>query len=138
MTSISNKTLAFLVLIAFAVLGMSTNVWSWGRAARHSQPTFLSSGNRGAAFSVTVTTNAAVLAYTADEDDREILFQNTDGTYYIYCGTHSAVATSSGARFYIPPKPGGLSTNGTYNIYCIADSTGSIELIGIRENDTRD
>jgi hypothetical protein len=106
-----------------------------------SQPVTQSSGDKGIPFSVLVGTSTTVRLYTADVRDREIFFQNTDSTYYVYCSTFTPVSASSGNRFALPPKPVGITTNATYNINCIAESSAgsaTIEIIGVIERDSKD
>lgn len=98
---------------------------------------FFSSGDRAIPFRVAVTASSATLVYTQDLRDREILFQNTDSTYKVYCGTHSAVEATGGPRFILPSYPTALTTNASYSIYCIAES-GTIEILGVVERDRRD
>lgn len=77
--------------------------------------------------------------YSANPKHREILLQNTDTTFYVYCGTHSAVTASSGPRWALPPAPAALTTNANSSIYCIgASGAGSIEILGSIEYDSKD
>lgn len=96
----------------------------------------------GLGISVNITTLTATRVYLQEYKDREIFLQNTDSTYYVHCGTFSGVTASSGVpRFILPPKPTGVTTNGTYSIYCIADPAAggaTIEIVGIRERNSKD
>lgn len=87
-------------------------------------------------------TTTPVQIYSKNTKDREILFQNTHATLYVAVSTHSGVSFSTGtARFLLPPKPTGVTTNATYSLWGIADPTlGSsmIEVVGCAERDLRD
>ena len=113
---------------------------SWPREGFNTKPVFQHTGDRGFPFTVSVGTTTPVRLYTSEARDREILFQSTSATYYIYCGTHSAVSATSGTRFWIPPKPSALFTNAYYNLWCISESAaaGAVELIGVVDRDSKD
>lgn len=117
-------------------------VRAWPRLGEGATPVFQSAGDRSAPFSVMVGTTTPVKVYTQDLRDREILFQNTDSTYYIHCGTHSAInATAGTPRFLLPPKPSGVTTNAAFSIWCVAEPaalSATIEIVGEVERDRRD
>lgn len=110
---------------------------AWPRFGQNAQLVTPNAGNKAKCFSVTLTTASATQLFTASDNYREILLQNTDSTYYVHCSTFSGfAATSTTPRFLLPPKPTGFTTNGNYNIYCIAEpSAGSttIEVLGLIE-----
>lgn len=96
----------------------------------------------GLAISVTVGTTTPVKVYTQNLADREIFLQNTDSTFYVHCSTWSGFVASSGSpRFLLPPKPTGITTNGTFSIWCLADPSAgaaTIEIVGIKERNSKD
>lgn len=98
------------------------------------------SGNRARGISVTVTSTTATQVFSSDDNAREVLLQNTNSTFYVHCGSFSAVVASTGTpRWVLPPKPVSFTTNGTYSIYCIGEpGAGSIEIIGSKEFDLKD
>lgn len=98
-------------------------------------------GDSGAAFTSSIGTATAVKVYTQNYADREVFFQNTDTTYNVACSTWSAFSSSSGPRFYLPKNFVGVTTNGTYSIWCLAESgagSGTVEVVGIRERSSKD
>lgn len=136
----SNRNTLF--FLSFYLASSFSFAGQWARFGDAAQPVTQDNGDTGIAFSFTVGTTTPVKVYTADVRDREILFQNTDPTFYVHCGTWSAVnATAGTPRFLLPPKPTGVSTQATYSIWCLGDpSAGSttIEVVGIKERASRD
>lgn len=127
--------------LLFFLLLIPASLKAWPRLGEGASPVFQSSGDKGVPFTVNVNTTTATRVYTQNTNDREIMFQNTNSSYYVYCGSHSAVVASSGPRFFIPPKPSSVSTNAAFSLYCIVESgfgSGNLELIGIAERDLRD
>lgn len=128
---------------AIVLLFCSAIVYSYGRSGDLADPSFLTTGDEALCFSVSVDTSTPVLVYDSNSTgkwDREILLQNTSSDYDIWCGTFSAVSSTSD-RFLLPKKPSGFTTNGRYDIYCIVEpSAGSttIDVTGVVEFDSRD
>ena len=121
--------------------GLSGFGFGYGRSGDLADPSFLNAGDTGAGISVSVSSTAVSQVYfttTTPVVDREILLQNPNDTYLIYCGTHSAVSASAGSRFFIPSR-GSFTTNGIYDIWCIGEAGASpIEMLGIIEFDGKD
>lgn len=127
------------IFFLLSILFLPNLTFAWGRLGDGATPVTQNSGDKGVAFTVSVGTTSARLVYSHDDRDREIFLQDTDSTFYVACGTHSAVSFASGPRFLIPPKPSSLTTNANYSIYCIADPAGTtIEVLGIYERDKKD
>lgn len=112
-------------------------VHAWPRLGAAANLVTQNAGNRAKCFSVTVGTTTPVLLFSASENYREVMVQNTDSTFYVHCGSFSAVnATAGTPRFLLPPKPTALTTNGNYNTYCVADplaGSATIEILSTVE-----
>lgn len=129
--------LSFLLIGALSKL--PSLVEAWPRLGAGAQAVTQNSGDRTSGISVMVDDVSATQVYSANPKHREILLQNTDSTYYVYCGTSSAVVATSGPRWLLPPKPAALTTNANSSIYCVAESGGSsIEILGSIEYDSKD
>lgn len=103
------------------------------------------SGDTGVPFSVTVSTSQITHLYDPTDSglvDREILFQNVSEDYVIVCSTSSTGFTfTSGNRFLLPKFPTGFTTNGVYDVWCLADPAAGgsgVEVVGVVENDSKD
>jgi hypothetical protein len=117
--------------------------FGYGRSGHLATPTFLNGGDTAEGISATISSSSATLVYDSTAsgfEDREVLLQNTDSTYSVYCGTSTAITATTGNRFVLPPFPAGnLTTNGHYDIYCIGGAGApSIEILGIKEYDLGD
>lgn len=128
------------IWLSFLLIGvLSSLAYAWPRLGAGAQAVTQNSGNKTRGISVTVSSTTATQVYTGVEYHREVLLQNTDSSYYVFCGTHSAVIASSGPRWMLPPKPTGFTTNATSSIYCIGEAgAGQIEIIGSAEYDYKD
>lgn len=124
--------------LAISIAFLST-VQAWSRLGNGATVVTQNSGDRTSGISVTIDAISATQVYSANPKDREILLQNTDSTYYVYCGTFSAVTATTGKRWILPPKPAALTTNANSSVYCIAESgASSIEILGSVEYDSKD
>lgn len=131
------------IWITLSIIGVislsSSNSYSWPRLGQGANIVMQNSGDKASGISVTVSSTSATQVYSTQNKHREILLQNTSSSYYVYCGTFSAVNASSGPRWMLPPKPTGFTTNGYYSIYCIGEPDAtSIEIIGSAEYDSKD
>jgi len=138
MERVSNEK-TFSVIFFFGICPSVVNAWP--RLGEGASPMFQSSGDKSIPFSVSVGSTTPVKVYSIDLRDREILFQNTDSTYYVHCGTYSTInATAGTPRFLLPPKPSAVTTNATFSIWCVADPlvAGTIEIVGEIERDFRE
>lgn len=131
-----------LFLFLFFILSAPFYLYSWPRLSGGATIVTQNSGDRAGGLSVTVSTVSATLIYTGVPYHREVLIQNTSTNYYVVCGTFSTVMDTAGMpRWLLPPKPTGFTTNGTYSIYCVAESSAganTIELLGSYEYDNKD
>ena len=130
------------ILFVLILLGGFYRIgFSYGRSGNLADPSFLNAGDTAIGLSVTISSTSATQVYsitTTSVVDREILIQNTDNDFEVFCGTHSSVSASSGNRFFLPVN-GSFTSNGTYNIWCIgAAGAGSIEMLGVIEYDSKD
>lgn len=124
------KSLILIAFLSYPVVAMARPRIGVGVA-----PTYTDNGDRAHGFSVNVTSGTAKLVYSGSDADRETMFQNTDATYKVYCGTFSTVSATTGNRWLLRAS-GDYTTNGTYNVYCVAESglgSGTIELLGNSE-----
>jgi len=123
------------------LIGVSPSLsFAWGRLGHGANIVTQNSGDTGNGISVSVSSTSATKVYTGAAKHREILLQNTNSTYVVYCGTHSAVTASSGPRWALWTKPSGnYTSNGTFSIWCIGESGApSIEILGSVEYDAKD
>ena len=130
-----------LFLLIFVIAAYAPFSFGYGRSGDLADPSFLNAGDSAIGLSVSVSSSSVVQVYdtsTLSVIAREVLLQNTNATYLIYCGTHTAVSATSGNRFFIPPR-GSYTTNGAYSIWCTAQSgVATIELLGSVEYDSKD
>lgn len=131
------------IWVSLLVIGVFANpLRAWPRLGSAANIVTQNAGDKANGISVTITTGTATLVYSGVAKHREVLLQNTNSTYYVYCGTFSAVTTLAGSPHWIlPPKPTGFTTNGTYSIYCLSEAAAgatSIEIIGSAEFDSKD
>ena len=100
------------------------------------------SGNKARGISVVVSSATATQVFSSDDNIREVFLQNTSEAYNVHCGTFSTVTATVGVKRWILPKfPVGYTNNGTYSIYCIAESSAggtTIEIVGSAEYDSKD
>lgn len=131
------------VWLSFLLIGvassLSSRIEAWPRLGQGAQAVTQNSGNKTKGISVTVSSTSVTQVYSGVEYHREVFLQNTDSTYYIFCGTHSLVSATSGPRWMLPPKPTAFTTNATSSIYCISEAgSSSIEILGSQEYDYKD
>ncbi len=128
------------LLTLFLIIGAPFYLYGWPRLGQGAHAVTQNSGDKVAGISVTVSSTSATNVYLGVAKHREVLLQNTDSTYYVHCGSFSAVTATSGVpRWLLPPKPTGFTTNATGNIYCIGEpGAGSIEILGSYEFDQKD
>lgn len=127
------------IWVSFLFIGVLSNLQAWPRFGNAAQSVTQNAGNKTLGISVTISSSVATQVYTGVEYHREILLENTNSTYLVYCGTSSAITASIGPRWYLGPKPSGFTTNATSNIYCIGEAgSPAIEVIGSREFDYKD
>lgn len=126
-------------LLIGAISSLPVILRAWPRLGSAANIVTQNSGDKTAGISVTIDGISAVQVYSTNPKHREILLQNTDSTYYVYCATYSAITATSGFRWLLPPKPAALTTNANSSIYCIADpAASSIEILGSIEFDSKD
>lgn len=128
------------LLAAFIFLSPPA-VYAWPRLGHTSTPVYNDTGTAADGFSVTVTSGTARLVYSGVNEHREIFFQNTSSDYDVHCGTFSAVTDNSGVNRWVIRADRDVTTNGTYDVYCVAeDGAGStsVEITGNIEYDPKD
>lgn len=128
--------LAFLLICFYGA-----HVAAWPRLGASSTAVFKHTGDRANGFSVSVSTGTSVRVYEGTDEDREIFFQNLSSDYDIHCGTFSAVNDSVGTDRWVIRASQDVTSNGTYDVYCVAEDSagsGTVEVVGNIEYDHKD
>ncbi len=131
------KKICLTLLIGALTLSADSS-YCWFRLGNSATAIYKNDGDKGIPFAVSIGTTTPVKVYSSDARDREILIQSESTTYYLYCSTYSTVSSSSGNRFWVPPKPGSLTTNSTYSLWCILESAAGSSVISVLGSVDRD
>lgn len=132
------RSLFIAAVVFFLNLSPFSSLNAWSRLGQSADIVFINTGTKATGISVSVNTTSPTLVYSADNNDREILLQNTSSTFAVWIGTSTSFTATTGPRMKLRPSQD-VTTDCTTNLYVIVDTGGSTtEMTGWVEFDPKD
>ncbi len=133
-----------LLVLTACLFTLTTLCQARGREGYTVKPVYTDNGDIIETYNMTVGTTTPIQIFfstwTQNKNFRELMYQNSStNTFRVYIGTHSAVADTSGGRWFIPGG-GTWTTHAKDNLWAIFEraATGSLEVLGEFERDVLD